>query len=107
MVTAVERTRKWKLANPEKVIAQRLRGRQRVLDAYGGQCVCCGETDEAFLGIDHINGGGNRHRAEIGGGGNGLYLWLGRHGYPAGFQVFCHNCNQAKSRPVGCPHQKV
>src|SRR5262245_47553294 len=33
---------------------------------YGTECACCGETHIEFLGIDHINGGGHKHRKEIG-----------------------------------------
>src|SRR6266852_8334175 len=40
--------------------------RKRVLAAYGGKCVCCGETEDSFLSIDHIDGDGNKHRRELG-----------------------------------------
>jgi hypothetical protein len=30
-----------------------------MLSAYGGKCVCCGESEYKFLAIDHINGGGS------------------------------------------------
>lgn len=65
-------------------------------DAYGGP-VCagpdCGVTDIACLTIDHIDGGGNRHRKETG---PHSYRWLKRHSYPPGYQVLCHNCNILK-----------
>lgn len=79
--------------------------------AYGGKCQCCGEKHWQFLVIDHIDGGGRKHRLEIGNGvekrgtGAGMYLWLKRQGYPAGFQVLCANCNMAKERQTGCPHR--
>mgnify|MGYP000921627588 CR=1 FL=1 len=86
------------------------RHRSAVLDHYGRRCRCCGETNEAFLVIDHIDGGGNAHRRQLGKGkiaGSRLfYGWLHRNGFPPGFQVLCHNCNFAKSHhPGGCPHQ--
>src|SRR3990167_9174982 len=28
-------------------------------------CACCGENNHKFLTIDHIKGGGNKHRIEI------------------------------------------
>src|SRR3990172_11531866 len=35
--------------------------------AYGGPvCACCGETQDAFLTLDHVNGGGNAERKKIG-----------------------------------------
>ena len=76
--------------------------------AYGGyRCACCDETDPVFLVIDHINGGGNQERRSIGPkgtrGGAGEYWWLRKQGFPAGYQVLCHNCNFAKTRGE-CPH---
>jgi len=78
---------------------------------YGGYvCACCGETEEAFLAIDHINGGDTQHRKEIakqGFGGNGIYYWLRKNNYPKGFQVLCHNCNWGKYVNNGiCPHKE-
>jgi hypothetical protein len=79
--------------------------RRGCLAAYGGYCRCCGESDPAFLVIDHIAGGGNQHRKSIGNASKAFYHWLRNNGYPPGFQVLCANCNTAKSRPGGCPHQ--
>ena len=36
-------------------------------------------------------------------GGAGQYWSLVSRGFPAGYQVLCHNCNFAKSHG-GCPH---
>lgn len=72
------------------------------------KCQCCGETTIQFLAIDHINGGGNRHRREVvGGSGAYVYSWLKKNNYPDGFQVLCNNCNQAKSNYGKCPHEKL
>ena len=68
----------------------------------GGEIKCrCGQDDLVLLTIDHINGGGNKHRKEInlkksGGAGYNFYCWLKRNGYPDGFQVLCWNCNFKK-----------
>jgi hypothetical protein len=81
--------------------------RHDALQAYGGKCACCGELEEAFLVIDHINDDGADFRRSLrgrGGGGYYTYLWLKNNNYPDGFQVLCANCNMAKSRPGGCPH---
>ena len=66
-------------------------------------CNCCGEKTIQFLCIDHINGGGNEHRRQIG---NNVQLayWLKRNNYPSEFQVLCHNCNMAKGFYGQCPH---
>lgn len=55
-----------------------------------------------FLSIDHINGGGNRHREKVGSA--KVYAWLKKRGYPKGYQVLCHNCNQAIGLYGKCPH---
>lgn len=73
------------------------------------ECKCCGEKEMVFLSIDHIDGGGTKHRKEqkISGGGYTLCRWIIRNGYPSGFQILCHNCNQAKHILGVCPHKKV
>ncbi len=77
-----------------------------VMEHYGGcRCACCGETTIEFLQIDHVNGNGSKHRKEIGGG-NKMYKWLKRNGYPSGFQVLCANCNFAKGKNGICPHKR-
>ena len=81
---------------------QRLR--LEVLAQYGDKCACCAESAPEFLAIDHIHGGGNKHRKEVGRGGK-FYVWLKRQGYPAGFTVLCHNCNLAKGFYGECPHK--
>ena len=66
------------------------------------KCACCGERQRAFLGIDHIEDGGRKHKKEIGGWMPG---WLFKNNYPPGFQILCHNCNQAKHILGACPHE--
>lgn len=92
----------------EKRRDARRKVRLEALQAYGGaapSCVCCGEGTLLFLSLDHINGGGGKHRQETGGG--GFYSWLRRHNYPAGFRVLCHNCNLGRQINGGtCPHQE-
>lgn len=39
--------------------------KQAVIDAYGGSCVCCGETAFEFLSIDHLKGNGAAHRRAV------------------------------------------
>lgn len=65
---------------------------------YGnGKCSCvkCGFSDLRALSIDHIYGGGNKHRKEINlgsGGGLNFYKWLINNNYPKGFRTLCWNC---------------
>lgn len=83
------------------------RMKDAAFNAYGGyKCKCCGETEELFLTIDHINNDGAAHRRSICGYNSGgvLYRWLKQNNYPEGFQVLCFNCNVAKHRNGYCPH---
>lgn len=72
--------------------------KRETFENYGG-CTCaypeCGVTDIDLLTLDHINGGGRRHRKEIGNG--SVYRDLRDQGYPRGYQVLCrnHNCGKA------------
>ena len=68
-------------------------------------CQCCGDTTNEFLTIDHIEGGGNKHRKEINRRGSSIYRWLRQNRYPAGFRVLCMNCNHSFGHYGYCPHQ--
>lgn len=84
--------------------AQMKRLREMTFNAYGGQkCACCGESQEGFLCVDHVNDDGASHRKQVGHGMK-FYLWLKRNGFPTGFQILCVNCNFAKGHFGGCPH---
>ena len=91
---------------------KRARIRDAVFGAYGGyRCVCCGETERAFLSLDHVENDGATFRRQILGSRNcagaKTYAWLHRHGYPAGYQVLCMNCQFGKRMNHGvCPHQQ-
>lgn len=83
------------------------RRKMEVINHYGGKCACCGESEPAFLQIDHIDDDGATHRASLphSGAAGVIYRWLKQNGWPEGFQVLCANCNMAKSSRAGCPHQ--
>lgn len=49
-------------------------------------------TDFDLLTIDHVNGGGTKHRKEIKGG--NIHHWLIKNGLPEGYRVLCWNCNR-------------
>ena len=116
--------RRYRQRNKERIVAKRReynrRNRERIavhdrerrqvlraqmVEAYGGRCACCGETELAFLTLDHIEGGGTKDRKGPGGT-EGLYRRLKRAGWPNGYQVLCANCNMAKEAPKGCPHRR-
>lgn len=82
----------------ERGIAYRLQYAMKnkidVLTHYGNgkaKCMLCGHDRLTSLSIDHINGGGCRHRRELGPG-NTFYRWLIKNGYPEGFRTLCLNC---------------
>lgn len=89
---------------------KRVRIRRAILAAYGNICACCGETEETFLTLDHINNDGAEYRRTALGkrtrAGYWQYQWVIKHGFPAGFQILCMNCQQGKRMNNGvCPHQ--
>jgi hypothetical protein len=81
------------------------RVKAEVLRYYGESCACCGESRYEFLAIDHINGGGLKHRREEGF--KSIYGWLKRKGFPEGFRTLCANCNSALGYFGFCPHSDL
>jgi hypothetical protein len=77
--------------------------RKIVLNHYGSKCACCGETEEKFLSVDHMNNDGANHRRS---GGKNITIWLIKNNFPEGFQLLCYNCNIAKGMYGQCPHKK-
>lgn len=116
-----ETRRKWRLANPDKEKEYRKRHYEKhkeqlrivakayhvktklvVLGYYSNgelKCARCGESRLPCLSIDHISGGGLKHRRSIGinsGGGSTFYRWLRNNCFPEGYQVLCMNCQYIK-----------
>jgi hypothetical protein len=108
-----EYQREWYLAHREEQILVMRKRRKEIRDevfaAYGGYiCACCGETNPGFLSLDHIDGGGNKHRRKINRkSGIGFQYWLKKNSFPLGFQVLCYNCNlgHAFAGNGTCPHK--
>ncbi len=106
----------WQTRNREDFLKQKRtstnrRRREVCLEAlkrYSGDvpcCYCCGEDIVLLLGLDHIHGGGTKHRQEVGN--TRMYLWAKRNGWPAIFRVACHSCNLGAHLNGGvCPHQE-
>lgn len=89
----------------------RERLKRETINAYGGECFCCKESNIKFLTIDHINNDGAEHKRRLGKGQQGgatVHSDLRRRGYPNGYQVACFNCNAGRHYNGGiCPHQEV
>lgn len=64
-------------------------------------CSCCGESHYEFMAIDHVNGGGAKHRKKVG----PTDRWIIKHRFPRGFRILCHNCNASIGYYGYCPHQ--
>jgi len=79
--------------------------KKEVINSYGGKCNCCGISDIKYLTVEHINGGGNKHKEKVGRG-SSFYMWLKKNGYPPEFTVLCYNCNCGKNFRKTCPHHE-
>jgi hypothetical protein len=77
--------------------------KQNIVEAYGGQCVYCGECRLPYLTIDHINqDGATQRRNAPRSWGMAFYNLLRKQGYPSEFRCLCYNCNllaYLESRP--------
>src|ERR1044072_6285937 len=101
-------------ANPQWVEQRRKRNKEKhlalkreVINAYGGCCACCKESNLVFLCIDHTKNNGAEHRKQLG---NGVcfYRLLKKMGFPKDeYQCLCWNCNAAKSILGYCPHHSI
>lgn len=79
--------------------------RKSCIDAYGGQCACCGLSSEKYLQLDHINNDGKDHRKQIYPNNHhrgSMYTWAFRNNFPNNLQLLCANCHQAKTSGKSC-----
>lgn len=103
------KTKEERASLAERSRRQNAVNKERVYQAYGGYvCACCGETEPAFLSIDHVNNDGYKQRKKgIQGSGGRIYRWLISNNFPPGYQVLCMNCQHGKARNNGvCPHKE-
>lgn len=121
--------KKWRKLHPDKLKEQsarhhlkhrdedlarsrkrRARLRLTCLVHYSGgkmECACCGIKETMFLSIDHIAGGGDKHRRSLFGKWRGaMYHWLIENNFPTGYRVLCFNCNCARGFFGYCPHER-
>jgi hypothetical protein len=74
--------------------------RKIVLEKYGGKCLCCGETQQEFLTIDHVNGKLGRWDS-----GDYLIARLLNSSVSCEYRILCYNCNCSLGHRGYCPHQ--
>jgi len=109
---------KWRTENPEKHLEMsrrhkrdaQTRAKLEFVQAYGGKCTCCGESEIHFLTIEHLTPEGLA-----------LHKWpngkrmdtlttirrLKKAGWPDYVTVLCMNCNYAKGMFGFCPHDDL
>jgi len=66
--------------------------RKSMLDTLGNRCVCCGETEEIYLEIDHVFNDGSKDKAP-----SLKKIKENKERY----QILCCNCNRAKHKNGG------
>jgi hypothetical protein len=101
--------------DPEFREAERERGKrfrrlqkEKIIENYGGKCECCGIDEFEFLCLDHIHGGGSKHKRELKVIGNHFYKWVIDNNYPKDIlRLLCHNCNMAFGAFGYCPHDNI
>ncbi len=107
--------KKWMSNNEEKVKGYFRKSRKKcrkelkdkVINAYGGKCVCCNESNKEFLTIDHINGNGKEHRKQFTNT-TQIYRELERLGWPKdNYRLLCMNCNWSRGLHGYCPHERT
>lgn len=74
--------------------------RSQVFKKLGSVCKCCGLTDERFLTVDHVYGGGGKHRKRT----SDIQILKEVLREPEKYQLLCYNCNMAKGVYGQCPH---
>lgn len=90
----------------QKSRVYRAKVRQKVIDAYGAKCACCGEARPEFLALDHVNGGGAKQRRNGFSTSGSIYRFAIQNNFPATFRLLCHNCNLSRGFYGYCPHEK-
>jgi hypothetical protein len=91
----------------QRLAARAKEAKRTVIAFYGSKCVCCGESRESMLSVDHVNNDGYIHRKSSKGGFS-FYRWLIKHNFQCDrpLQLLCFNCNQSKRINGGvCEHQ--
>jgi hypothetical protein len=97
-----ERIHRKYLRYKERMDTRRKDTRQEAIAAYGGKCVCCGESNPAFLTFDHKNNDGHLDRVSH------IAAKLKREGWPDQVRLMCYNCNCSRAfinRGGDCPHK--
>lgn len=89
-------TNEAKKRHREKERERRKQTKQNIIAHYSNQTMCCAICkfdDIRALSVDHIEGGGNKHRKSLNfKAGHQFYNWLVQNKFPEGFRILCMNC---------------
>lgn len=95
------RIKEWRKKNRIRINAQRNEYRKKIymmiIKKLGDKCAHCGNEDMRVLQIDHIHGGGEKERREIGP--RGIYhkiIKMPIEEAKKEYQILCANCNVIK-----------
>ena len=80
--------------------------RQKFFAMYGDKCACpnCSEVNPKFMTVDHIKGGGTKHRRKTGSNNKMIREAIQKY-KPDLYQPLCWNCNCGRAHNNGkCPH---
>ncbi len=84
-----------------RVKANTQKHRQAFLEMYGRKCQCCGESNENFLTLDHINGQKGQSKDR----GITSYRKATVEYRPDLYRTYCMNCNFATRFGDPCSHK--
>jgi hypothetical protein len=104
MKKKLENARKWDIERRRKVIEHYSNGKMCCEGINGKECESqCGQNGNnsaksRLLTIDHVNGGGNKHRKELA---RHLCDFVIKNDFPEGYRILCMNCNMEEARQKG------
>ncbi len=106
----LEKTRAYRKKHPERIRAYSRKWSQKlkrtIIELYGGNCNCCGETELEFLSIDHIKGGGRKELRKLNIRVTSFYRWLRKQPLNRRrYRVLCMNCQCGFKFGRTCPHK--
>ncbi len=108
---ARDRARRLRGATPNMSATKKYRAKlkKECIDAYGGKCSCCGESNVDMLTMDHKLNNGSEHRKTFKSGGGAIHLIIKRENFPTDkYQCLCFNCNFSRYINKGiCSHIKT
>lgn len=92
----------------KRSIAYKLKIQVEAFAAYGDKCSCCGDMEQEFLQIDHVNGWGKAHRDKAGRrvAGAAVCRWARDNGYPSSLRLLCANCHFSVTKYGTCIHAR-